>query len=781
VKLTLRKFQNIKFMEAKLQEIRNKLIDAALVGVLIISVPTLTTSVLRYFQIGWQWIYPFHLALAITGFIVYFRRKRLSVRFKAHFLSILFLVLSFLGAIKFSLSGGIYACLGTVAICTLIFGKRTGLIYAIVSITGLTIIGLLYSFHILPNTIDFNLFNFSITSWLAGLFTILYLMSMIIHSIGLFYDFYNQNIKDLLKKTHEQEIAQKELKNSEERYRLLVENAVFPVTVTNLEGEVLFSNQSADAFFGIEFHKFERKNISEFWITPNARLDFLEELITKGFVQNKEIEIYGENKQVRTILLSANIIDFRDETAIFSIYNDISERKKAVNALSSLATSYANLTGKSFFEAVSKHIAKEMELDYVFIGELIESKDSVRVLGGCAYGEAMGELTYTLNETPCRNVIGKSICFYPDKIQEIFPNDLLLNQLSIEGYIAAPLFDNEQKSLGIIVALNTKPILNKEIIVHFFNYFIDRVVAEMLRSRAQNELLQEIKERKIIEANLLKSEMMLKEQNEEYLQLNEELTSLNINYREAKEKAEESERLKTAFLLNMSHEVRTPMNAIIGFSNMLHDSDLTAEKRKEYTSIIISSSNRLQFIIDDIMTISKLETNQEEVKIHNVCVNDILDNLLEIYQFAAKDKKILLNSRFDLPDDLSKIYSDKNKIKQILSHLIDNAIKFTSRGYVKFGYSLQNADPTSNSEQHLLFFVMDSGIGISNEIKNKIFERFAQAETEITRNYGGTGLGLSIAKGFVELLGGKIWVESNEDKGSTFYFTIPYKPVKEEN
>ncbi|MBI5539755.1 MAG: response regulator [Bacteroidia bacterium] len=241
----------------------------------------------------------------------------------------------------------------------------------------------------------------------------------------------------------------------------------------------------------------------------------------------------------------------------------------------------------------------------------------------------------------------------------------------------------------------------------------------------------------------------------------------------AKEKAEESDRLKTAFLQNMSHEIRTPMNAICGFSEMLGKADLTAEKRENFTNIIINSSNRLLSVVTDILTISSLETNQEKINYEIVNVNELIAELLSIFKIQANSKSILLQMQQGLNNEASEIYTDRTKLYQILSNLINNALKFTSKGTIEFGYIHQ--------ENNLQFFVKDTGVGIKPEFKDKIFERFRQADKSIQSRYGGTGLGLSISKAFVELMGGKIWLESVHDKGTVFYFTIPYKKgVKEE-
>ncbi len=283
---------------------------------------------------------------------------------------------------------------------------------------------------------------------------------------------------------------------------------------------------------------------------------------------------------------------------------------------------------------------------------------------------------------------------------------------------------------------------------------------------------QDITERKKAEQELIKAkekaeenEQILLVKNDEYESLNEELRQTNEELYYAKEKAEESDKLKSSFLLNMSHEVRTPMNSINGFSQLLNSPNLTDEKRKYFTSFIINSSKQLQNIVDDILTISALETKQEIVRNELVCVNTLMTELNQIFKIQAQDKQISLVVKQPLTDKQAEVYTDKAKLKQIFSNLIGNAIKFTHRGFVEFGYTMvethgraSTPPETQNiaSLQEIQFYVKDTGIGIKPEMHSLIFNRFVQVESGTTRQYGGNGLGLAISKGFVELLGGNL-------------------------
>ncbi len=256
----------------------------------------------------------------------------------------------------------------------------------------------------------------------------------------------------------------------------------------------------------------------------------------------------------------------------------------------------------------------------------------------------------------------------------------------------------------------------------------------------------------------------------------------------AKEKAEESDRLKSAFLANMSHEIRTPMNGILGFSELLKMPGLAGEKQQEYIGIIKKSGDRMLNIINDIVDISKIESGQMQVLLSDTNINEQLDFLYAFFKPEAVNKGIELSYQSGLPHIKSIINTDKEKVIALLTNLVKNAIKYTDQGTIEFGYTLKpivkpsTRDIVQSSgralETHEVeFYVKDTGIGVPADRQQAIFDRFIQADIADTRAFQGAGLGLSIAKAYSEMLGGKIWVESEEGKGSTFYFTIPYNPV----
>ncbi|HKI88266.1 MAG TPA: ATP-binding protein, partial [Draconibacterium sp.] len=267
-------------------------------------------------------------------------------------------------------------------------------------------------------------------------------------------------------------------------------------------------------------------------------------------------------------------------------------------------------------------------------------------------------------------------------------------------------------------------------------------------------------------------EQMLEEKNAAIELQNKEYKQVNAALQEAKEKAEESDRLKTAFLANMSHEIRTPMNGILGFADLLRISDITEQERLEYVTIIENSGKRMLNMINDIISISKIESGITEVHLSETDIDEQLEYIQTFFTPETRKKGIELKIKKSILKDETRIITDSEKIYAILINLVNNAIKFTNKGSIEFGYSVMG--------DYLKFYVKDTGEGIRKENLQLIFDRFRQGSESLTRKYEGTGLGLSISKAYVEMLGGKIWVESVFGKGSVFYFTTPFRKGSDE-
>ncbi len=284
--------------------------------------------------------------------------------------------------------------------------------------------------------------------------------------------------------------------------------------------------------------------------------------------------------------------------------------------------------------------------------------------------------------------------------------------------------------------------------------------------------VQDISESKRNEQLLQQKTEEIEAQNEEYLQVNEELRQTNEELVNAKDKAEESDKLKTAFLQNMSHEIRTPMNAIMGFSDLMVQHLNDKEKLKSFTQIVSQRSNDLLNVLDDILDISRIESGQLPIHVEECNLDDLFLSLSGFFSERKRNmgkQHIQLSLQNHCNDTENLILTDGVKLRQIFINLLSNALKFTHEGVIEGGCRY-------NEDHQLQFYVSDTGIGIPHDKQDRVFERFYQVLLD--RNIGGTGLGLPIVKGLVELLGGKIELVSEPGKGSVFTFSINYKKSK---
>jgi signal transduction histidine kinase len=275
--------------------------------------------------------------------------------------------------------------------------------------------------------------------------------------------------------------------------------------------------------------------------------------------------------------------------------------------------------------------------------------------------------------------------------------------------------------------------------------------------KANDRLIGEVDERTRAEKELLAIK--------EYLE--ERVVERTRELEKAKQKAEESDRLKTAFIANMSHEIRTPLNAITGFSGLLLRSDITPEKRKEYNDQVIKNNRILVNMIEDIIDTSKIESGSLQLHPSRIHIENFLYQLYEpIIENMARKNKPFIEIIQDKHDSRSEtIMADPVRLQQVLWHMLDNAVKFTNSGSIHYG--------ARENHQNMVFYIDDTGIGIPEEHKDIIFEKFRQLDESVKRKYGGTGLGLYYARKIAEMMGGRLWFERKEEGGSVFYLSVP--------
>jgi len=246
-----------------------------------------------------------------------------------------------------------------------------------------------------------------------------------------------------------------------------------------------------------------------------------------------------------------------------------------------------------------------------------------------------------------------------------------------------------------------------------------------------------------------------------------ELEKINSVLTKAKEKAEASDRLKTAFIQNISHEIRTPLNGILGFSDLLVDPTISAEDKNQFVNLIQSSSNRLLDTINDYVNIALIVSGNVKVKKEKVDIDEVLKDAEGHFKKRAEEKGLQFELSIPERKNVLTVETDQEMFRRVLYHLMDNALKFTYQGQITVGYELK--------AKFIEFYIKDTGIGVEENAKEKIFEIFMQEDVSLTREHEGSGLGLSIVKGLLALLGGTIHMESVKGKGSVFFFTLPLK------
>jgi signal transduction histidine kinase len=339
------------------------------------------------------------------------------------------------------------------------------------------------------------------------------------------------------------------------------------------------------------------------------------------------------------------------------------------------------------------------------------------------------------------------------------------------------VFQNEEKEKRACELV----IANKELAQQ--NKLKEKRAEELIIANKELAFQNDEKEKRAAELEIANEELLFQNEEKEkraaeLVIANKELARQNkLKEKRAHELAvaiehsEESDRLKTAFLANMSHELRTPMNGILGFANLLKEADLSSREQLEYIKIIEKSGVRMLNIITDIIEISRIESGLMDIHLKESNINEQIDYIYTFFKPETNEKGIQLFFKKPLTAKEAVIITDREKLYVILTNLVKNAIKYTDEGSIEFGYNLKTKNQTSVLE----FFIKDTGIGIPKDRQKAIFERFIQADILDKMARQGAGLGLTISKAFVELLGGEIRVNSKEEKGSEFYFTIPYK------
>jgi PAS domain S-box-containing protein len=508
---------------------------------------------------------------------------------------------------------------------------------------------------------------------------------------------------------------------SEEKFSKLFYINPSACGLTDLEtGKYLEVNQAFYKLFGFDQDEVIGRTPTELGIiTDDAVQAILKLAYAENRMTNMDADLKAKNGVIKHVLLSAEDIYVQDKKLRYTVVQDITDLKHVENALRESEEKYRGI----FDESITSI--------YVFDNNkrFVNSNQAGLDLLGYSRQELLSMSIPDVDVDP--------VVVLPAH-QQLLTGDRLINY---EHRL------RRKDGTIITVSNNSKPLTDHQgNIIGMLSTLID------------------ISERK-------HDERLLQEQSVQIQAQNEELNRTNIELREAKKRAEEADRLKSAFLANMSHEIRTPMNGILGFAELLKEPNLTGESMHNYIAMIEKSGARMLNIINDIVDISKIESGQVEVVVSRSNINEQLQYICDFFRPEAKRKAITLTHSFGLPSRQAVIRTDREKLYAILTNLVKNAIKYTDTGCIEVTYAKKT--------RGLEFCIKDTGIGISRDLHQSIFNRFVQADMSDQRAFQGAGLGLAITKAYVEMLGGTIWVESEPGRGSRFYFTLPYRPVSE--
>ena len=561
---------------------------------------------------------------------------------------------------------------------------------------------------------------------------------------------------------------------------LLIDTANAPIFGINANGKVNEWNQKSAEITGFKKEEVLGKDLVETYITEDYR-DAVK-LVLDNALKGKETANYEfplftkDDKRVMVLLNSSTRRDAAGEIiGVLGVGQDISEIDKL----------------RTESESVAKELRQFIETANAPIFG-IDSKGLVN-----EWNETSEKITGFKKE----EVLGKDLVEtyitedYRDAVKLVLDNALKGKETANYEF---PLFTKDDKRVMVLLNSSTRRNVEGEIVgvlgvgqditilneykenleykvkirtqeLAFQNDEKDKRAAELVIANKELAFQNDEKEKRSVELGIANKELEFQNNEKE----KRELELVN-----AKEKAEESDWLKTAFLANMSHEIRTPMNGILGFSELLKTPNLSGEEQQDYIRIIEKSGHRMLNTINDIISISKIESGLMEVNMKEANINEQIDFVYSFFKPEVEGKGMNLLIKKPLIGKEAFIQSDSEKIYGILTNLVKNAIKFTKEGTIELGYILK----TGSQPAELEFYVKDTGIGIPKDRQLAIFDRFIQADISGKMAYQGAGLGLSISKAYVELLGGKIWVESEEGKGTILYFTLPYQTEnKEEN
>lgn len=550
---------------------------------------------------------------------------------------------------------------------------------------------------------------------------------------------------------------EQQLRANDDRLIALLRNSTDTITVIDKDSKILFDSSFIFKIYGTKADEYKNLTFLEHVVEQDlpAVADAIKKVIENPDVQQKSefssiktdgSIIYFESffsNHIKNPLIAGIVVNSRDITERKTAEVKEKEYQENLRFLENTALEFLSISSsEEIYNYIGSIIQGLVPESVSILSTYDESEDCLIIQNITGVDQFHVIIEDLLGQSPVqyRAVLTTQIK------RELFATSNQLRELNGGLY---NIF-NRQVDFMICKALEKLISLNK---VYGMGIVRSNKLLGSIVILTRNQ--HKVKDKRIIETFIYQASIALQRR------------SLEKEFIEAKEKAEESDKLKTTFLANMSHEIRTPINGIIGFSQLLDDNKLTEDKRHEYIDIIKSNADALISLIDDILDISIIQEGQVKLRKTTVNINLILDEIYSNFSSPRyKEKDISFEIIKTLPDEYAILHTDPLRIKQVLNNLVSNAFKFTEKGIVEISYIVEPG--------FIKFQIRDSGVGIPPEKQESIFWRFTQGDPSYTRRFSGSGLGLAISKGLIEVMGGKIWVTSNPGEGSQFYFTLPF-------
>ena len=540
----------------------------------------------------------------------------------------------------------------------------------------------------------------------------------------------------------ELELQNEELRDSRDeveaglaRYTEIYDFAPVDYLTLDRDGVISQSNFSAARLLGHERALLKGRHFAFFLANEDLLVwnAFFQQLFAGLAPSAGEVRLEREGALERFVRIEGALSVDGQECRL--VLTDITERKELEDAQRFLLECGWTPSGEDFFHQLARYLSKKLDMMYVCIDRLEGDKLSATTVAVYCNGCFEDNVSYALRDTPYGEVVGKTICCFPERVHELFPKDAVLQQLRAESYVGVTLWSANGRPIGLIAVIGWQRLADTRRAESLLQLVATRAAGELERKQAEEALIA------------------------------------------ARKTAEAANHAKSEFLANMSHEIRTPLNGVMGMLQLLGHDSLDSEQA-DYVALAYESSQRLLALLNDILDLARIDAGKEDICVEQFAPRALISGIAAIFAPQISTKKLALDCDV-APDVPLTVLGDESRIRQVLFNLVGNAFKFTAHGGITVSLSMPRQS-RDDARRRLLLIVSDTGPGISDAILPRLFSPFTQGDSTFTKQYAGSGLGLSIVKRLVALLGGSVCVDSCEGEGTTVYTTICVEIPQEE-